>query len=210
MGSLLRYFHKVFELTSFLTMTGSIALILNGCVISGILFIYLFPLILHKFTCHIIPLEEGISYIEKGKYNPWLTSYRIQKIFLILPILEKVLMCVPGLFPLWLRAWGSKVGKGVEFPPSTLITDRSFLNIGDNVLIGNEIYFSPHLVKRKNMKALVFLKTISIGKNSFIGGKVNLFAGSTLSNGFELPAVSYVGPNMKDSYHKIESTKVSP
>lgn len=209
MESILRYFHKFFELTPFLTLLGSLLFITNGCTISGILFLYLFPLFLHQLTCRSIPLKEGISYIEKGKYNPWLTSYRIQKFFLILPILEKFLMCVPGLFPLWLRAWGSTIGKGVESPPSTLITDRSFLDIGNNVLLGNEIYLSPHLVKQKSEKPLVYLKTIKIGDNCFIGGKTNLFAGSQLRKGSIIPAVSFVGPNMKDSYHKIDSTKVS-
>jgi hypothetical protein len=208
MEALFRKFHKVFELVTVLTLSISAILLLNGHIVLAFLNIYLTPLTLHHLCNSVIPLEEGGSYITMGEYNPWLTSYRIQKIYLLIPLFERLLMCVPGLFPFWLRLWGSKIGTGVEFPPETIITDRSFLNIGDHVLIGNQCYFSPHLVKQKGHKAFVYVKEIHVGGGSFLGGKCSFFAGASLDAGTKLPAVSYVGPNMKNRFYKLEAQMV--
>lgn len=155
---------------------------------------YLTPLLCFRAHNLVFPLREGGSYFGIDYYSPWLTAHRLQIIYAVFPVLERVLTVVPGLFSLWLRAWGSRVGRGVLWLPGVEITDRSHLDIGDNVFIGNKVYLSPHIVRDAGDKRfLLFYRRITIGSGSFIG------AGSRFGPGAMVPAGSRV-PILSDLY----------
>lgn len=155
---------------------------------------YLTPLIAFRLHGLFFKIKEGPSYFGIDYYSPWLTAHRLQIVFAVFPVLERVLTVVPGLFSLWLRAWGSKIGRGVLWLPGVEITDRSHLVIGDDVFVGNKVYFSPHVVRDAGEKKfLLYYKRITVGSGSFVG------AGSRLGPGAVIPPQSRV-PLLTDVY----------
>ncbi|MBY0414837.1 MAG: hypothetical protein K2Q18_11755 [Bdellovibrionales bacterium] len=96
-------------------------------------------------------------------------------------------MTVPGLYSLWLRLWGSKIGKNVNWV-NTLVIDRSGLDIGDNVFFGYQCYLSAHVAMIMNGKLILYFKHISVGSNSFIGASSVLTPGSKIKDLSIVPA----------------------
>lgn len=157
--------------------------------------LYLVPLITWKIFNFFYPLKEGNSYIAGSTFSPWLSSYRIQEIYLKFPYLEKFLLLVPFLFNAWLRAWGSKVGKRVIFTPNITITDRAGLEIGDNVYFGDQCYLSSHFVLEKNKKFLLLYKKIHIEDDVFVGSFTKFSPGAVVKKGSRVRTHSYFGIN---------------
>lgn len=157
--------------------------------------LYLFPLITWKFINFFYPLKEGKSYIAGPTFSPWLTSYRIQEIYIKLPVLEKIIMLVPFLYNVWLRAWGSKIGKRVLFAPNITIIDRAGLEIGNYVYFGDGCYLSSHLILEKNKKFICFYKKIKIEDNSFIGAFTTLAPGALIKEGSRIRTFSFFRMN---------------
>ena len=53
---------------------------------------------------------------------------------------------VPGLYSLWLRIWGSRVGRLVYWSPGLEVLDRSLLDVGDQVVFGIGVRLNPHVL----------------------------------------------------------------
>ena len=69
-------------------------------------------------------------------------------IFCRLPMLEEIMRLVPGLYSLWLRLWGARVGRLTYWGAGLRILDRSFLHIGDDVIFGAAVRLNPHVLTR--------------------------------------------------------------
>jgi len=158
---------------------------------------YLVPLVLFRVICAIYPMKIGASFFGEDKFSPWISSYRIQQVYLMFPILERLLFIVPGLFNLWLRLWGSKIGKNVNFIPGVEVVDRGHITIGDNVFIGNKCYFSPHVVQVRKGRFFLYYKGITIGDNCFLGAFSTFGPGTEIASGTSLPSGSYYTVNKK-------------
>jgi acetyltransferase-like isoleucine patch superfamily enzyme len=149
----------------------------------GLLFVVFFlsPLIwrLLKLCFSEIPL---VSYI--GKYAPhgnlWLISYQLQFIYNTFPVLESFLKFLPGFYSIWLRLWGNKIGKKINWAPLTYIVDRTHLELGDRLLIGNKTYITSHVLKKKDKKYFLFFKPVIIGDDSFISFSCTIGPGTQL------------------------------
>jgi len=167
-------------------------------IIPGIL--YGIPLFTFRVINLFSPLKEGASYIGESGYSPWLGSHKIQMIYHSFPVLERVLILVPGLFSLWLRLWGSKIGKSVYWTPHTEVVDRTHLEIGDHVFIGNKVYLSPHVVTRKRGRFFLYFKRVRIGDGAFIGAGSRFGPGATVEAGAHVPLLSdfYVNRTVKE------------
>ncbi len=109
-------------------------------------FIYLIPVIIFRIHNRIYPLKEGSWDLSKKVYNPWWTSYNLQYPFIALPFLESLLHFIPGLYSVWLRSWGSEIGKNVFWTPRVEIGDRSLVVIQDDVIVGHITSMVCHLV----------------------------------------------------------------
>ena len=157
--------------------------------------LYLVPLLTWRFLNLVYPLKEGTSYIAGSTFSPWLSSYRIQEIYLRFPFLEKVIMLTPFLYNVWLRLWGSKVGKRVIFTHNISITDRSGLVIGNNVYFGDQCYLSCHFVLEKNKKLLLIYKKIRIEDDVFIGSFTKFSPGAVAKKGSRVNTHSFFGLN---------------
>jgi len=85
---------------------------------------------------------------------------------------------VPGVYSLWLRLWGSRVGKLTYWAPGTVILDRGFLDIGDNVVFGAGVRLNPHVMEND-----LRLARVKIGDGAMIGGYSLLTAGTEIAAG---------------------------
>ena len=165
--------------------TPSIAGLALVCVVP-----YAVPLFLFRLMMLIAPLKEGREYLDRGKFSPWFIAYRLQVIYGLLPFLEGILLAFPGLFSFWLRCWGSRIGKNVFWAATVKVADRSHMTIGDNVFVGNEAYFSPHVVKRGRERNLLYYKGITIEDDCFIGAGSRMGPGVVIRSGAQLPALT--------------------
>ena len=156
-----------------------------------LLMIYGIPLVAARLAMTFWPLEEGGSVFGGGTgFSPWLVVHRIQLVYLFVPQFERFLLAVPGLFSLWLRLWGSKIGKKVLWPPSVEVVDRTHMKVGNGVLIGNKVHFSPHVVKPKEERLFLYLKSIEIGDRAFIGAGSRLGPGCKVLTGAHVPVLT--------------------
>lgn len=165
---------------------------------------YLVPLLLFRLMVAVLPIKEGGSVLAKGVWSSWFLSYRLQLIYGYFPFLEGALLAFPGLFSWWLRAWGSKVGKGVFWAATVQITDRGHLDIGDGAFFGNAVYLSPHVVQRRGGRGILYFKRIRIGKGSFVGAGCRLGPGVVVHDGALVPLLTDL--YLKEEFPPPEAT----
>ena len=118
----------------------------------------------------------------------------MQMIFCRLPFLEELLRLVPGLYSFWLRLWGAKIGRLTFWAPGLRILDRSFLNIGDDVVTGAGVRLNAHVIEHKNGKPQLHLANISIGHDCQIGGYSLLTAGVIVNESEKVHAFALLPP----------------
>jgi hypothetical protein len=160
---------------------------------------YLLPLAIQRIVLGIYPMKEGGSYIglNEPTFSPWLFSLRVQQIYLVFPQLERLLFYLPNMYTLWLRAWGSSIGKNVFWTPGTIVNDRSLMDVGDYVVFGHNTYMSSHFLRAKNGRFFVYVKKIKIGSGSFVGAFTKMGPGTTIAPGTQIPALSTFSVNKK-------------
>jgi hypothetical protein len=145
--------------------------------------LYLAPPALARLALPRTPGPEGRLVIGSKPFFVWWFVFQLQIVFGRLTILEELLRLVPGLYSQWLRLWGSQIGRFTYWSPGTLITDRSFLSIGDDVVLGAGVRLNPHvLAKRKTGEMELLLATVRIGNRSLIGGYSLLTAGTEIAD----------------------------
>lgn len=169
-------------------------------VVTVILFLfslYGFPLCIYRIHHYFYPVVEGISYLKGKNYSPWWGSHQIQAIYITFPALEALLRLIPGLFSLWLRLWGSQIGRSVYWTPQIQIADRGLLEIGDRVIFGYGVGLYSHVIKPRKGDLMLYVKKIKIGDDVFVGAGSNLGPGVTIASGSYIPALTNVYPNQK-------------
>jgi acetyltransferase-like isoleucine patch superfamily enzyme len=131
---------------------------------------YLLPLVAFHLHNRVWRLEEGTFSIVQG-YSPWFGTHMIQQGFIAMPFLEEVLRLFPGLFAVWLRAWGAKIGQGVYFAPAFEIGDRSLLEVGDGVVFGYGVKMSSHVISpsRSHGGMKIYIKRVRFEDRCFVG-----------------------------------------
>jgi acetyltransferase-like isoleucine patch superfamily enzyme len=95
---------------------------------------------------------------------------------------------------LYYRLLGAKIGKGVTIEKGTTLGEYDLLEIGDNVHL-NRCICRPFAIERNTS---MYLRKIMIGKNSSIGLKSHVAAGSFL------PEDTFIGAN-SSSYEVADS-----
>jgi acetyltransferase-like isoleucine patch superfamily enzyme len=153
-----------------------------------ILFIYMLPPICWRFIKWSFGDIPTISYVGKNSPtgNLWLISYKLQYLFNSFPFFENILKFFPELYSSWLRLWGSKIGKKINWAPESNLVDRTHLILGDRLLIGNKTYITSHVIKKKDNKYLLFFKPVEVQSDSVISFSC------TLGPGLFLPEKSFV------------------
>lgn len=147
---------------------------------------YLLPLILNKIHDTFFPLKEDSTDLSLKIYSAWWGTHQLQYLFIALPVFEQILHLVPGLFSLWLRAWGSKIGKNVFWTPRVDILDRGLIEIGNSVVLGHLTAMSSHAVVDIEGRPFLIIKKVRIGDKSFIGADSQFGPGTTIEAGSKI------------------------
>ncbi len=156
--------------------------------------IYIFPLIIFRILNFFTPIKEGVSDILNDRFSPWWAGHQIQMLFISIPSLEAILRIIPGLFSLWLRCWGSKVGKRVYWTPGSVHYDRNLLRIGNGVIFGERSTTVCHVITPKDGKGLLRIKFVEIEDYAFIGAGCVLSPGVIVESGVMIKAGTDVYP----------------
>lgn len=162
---------------------------------SLLLVVYGLPPLMYHLHHQFYPVEEGISYLRSKDYSAWWGTHQIQVIYIAVPVLEALLRLVPGLFSLWLRLWGAKIGQNVYWTPGLEIADRGLLEVGDRVVFGHRTGLYAHVIKPSKNNLMLYVKKISIGSDVFIGAGAVLGPGAKIEQCVYIPAKSQLYPN---------------
>ena len=109
---------------------------------------------------------------------------QLQVVFCRLTFLEELLRMVPSLYSAWLRLWGAKIGRLTYWAAGTMILDRSFLRVGDDVIFGAGVRINAHVLQKQDDGGLeLLLGTIKIGDRASVGGYSLLTSGCEIAAG---------------------------
>ncbi len=155
--------------------------------------IYILPPLVHRVHGLIWPVIEGVSRLDTPRYSPWWASHNFQSIYDALPFLERILRLLPGCYSSWLRFWGSKVGRRVYWTPSVEITDRSLIQVGDDVVFGHRVASYGHVIRIRNGEMRLTVRRITIGDRVFIGAGSRLGPGARIADDTVVPLLTDIG-----------------
>lgn len=158
-------------------------------------FFYLFPPFAAMVIRKLFPLEcQRYAYGSK-QFMVWWALFSLQVLFLRLPVLEEILRIMPGCYSVWLRLWGAKIGRLTYWAPGTVILDRTFLCIGDDVIFGAGVRINPHVIgQAEGGGRELLLAPVTIGDRVVVGGYSLLTAGTSLQPGQTLRAFTVSPP----------------
>lgn len=156
--------------------------------------LYLVPLLAFRLHQLIAPLRAGGSRLDGQAYVPWWGGHQIQLIYIAVPQLEALLRIVPGLYSLWLRAWGSRIGRRVHWTPLVEVTDRSLLEVGDGVIFGHRAVLFGHVIRHGKQHLLLYVRPVKIGDGVFVGAGSAIGPGAVIQPGVRLDAETRVYP----------------
>jgi len=143
--------------------------------------LYLTPPLIARVVLAAGAFKQTRICVGSAAFFRWWTLFQLQVIFCRLPALEEILRLAPGLYSLWLRVWGSRVGRLTYWAPGAFVSDRSFLMIGNDVVFGAGVRLIPHLIQRAESGTLeLCLAKIEIGDRVVVGGFSILSAGTVV------------------------------
>jgi acetyltransferase-like isoleucine patch superfamily enzyme len=150
-----------------------------GGIVLGLVLLYLVPPLIARVILLSSNFQSPEIEIGSRAFFQWWALFQIQILFCRFPALEEILRLVPGVYSLWLRLWGARIGRLTYWSPGAFISDRSFLSLGHDVVIGAGVRLIPHLIHRDTSgKIRLTLARIEIGDRSIIGGYSILSAGT--------------------------------
>ena len=130
----------------------------------------------------LAPISEGHIRIGTHAFFTWWALANLQMLFSRLPMLEEFIRLVPGLYSFWLRLWGARIGRLTYWGAGLRILDRSFLQVGDDVIFGAAVRLNPHVLARNESGDMeLILASIVVGDRSVVGGYSLLTAGTELA-----------------------------
>lgn len=150
-------------------------------VAAALAVIYLLPALTARIIVKGFPIHSTVLSLGSADFFKWWALLNIQMIFCRLPILEEAMRIIPAVYSAWLRLWGSRIGRLVFWSPGTQILDRSFLDVGDDVLFGVGVQLIPHVMVRNDKgENEVLLAPVKVGDRAVVGGYSLLGPGSEI------------------------------
>lgn len=146
-------------------------------IAAAFVFLYLLPLIPARILRESLRKSTPEIAVGSPDFLKWWACFQCQVFFLRFPATEEIIRLIPGAYSLWLRLWGSRIGKLTYWAPRTSILDRGFLDIGDNVVFGAGVKLNPHVIDN----GMLLLEPVTIGDRAAIGGYSLLTAGTVIS-----------------------------
>ena len=146
--------------------------------------LYLLPPVGVRLVLLGRPLAAGRIEIGSGAFLRWWFTAQSQMVFARLPWLDDALRLIPGLYSLWLRVWGSRIGSLVYWSPGVVVIDRSLVIVGDRVAFGAGARVVPHVIAPgADGRAALFLAPVTIGDDALVGAYSTLLLGSVVAPG---------------------------
>jgi len=153
------------------------------------------PPLVVRMILVIRPLPSTDIAVGSAPFMVWWLTSQWQVIFNRLPWIEEILRLVPGLYAVWLRLWGARIGKLVYWTPGLRLLDRPLLEIGDRVVFGVGVKIAPHIIMPNKEGQLVLrVATVRIGDDVLVGGYSILLAGSWIGPGEASPGKRELAP----------------
>ena len=131
----------------------------------------------------------GRSAVGSGAFLRWWWQAQWQVVFNRLPAIEEGVRLVPGLYALWLRLWGSRVGRFVYFTPGLRVLDRQFVRLGDGCAFGAGVSLNAHVIgpDPETGVSTLLVAPVSVGAGALVGGGSVLTAGCFVEGGETSP-----------------------
>lgn len=153
-------------------------------VLGALAALYLLPPLLARGLLLTRPFRDTHIALDSPDFLRWWALWCLQALFCRWPCLEEGLRLVPGLYSVWLRFWGARIGRLTYWAPGLLILDRPFLEIGDDVMFGAGVRLNPHVIAPdENGRIQLLLAPVNIGDGALIGGYALLTAGAEIPPG---------------------------
>jgi len=149
--------------------------------------IYLLPLLIYRLHNFVSPLQHGVSDLAAPCYSSWWGGHQIQILYAVFPVFERVLRVIPGAYSMWLRAWGSSIGRGVYWTPQVEIHDRGSMVIGDGVVFGHKVECYGHVIKPRGDRLMLYCERVIIGSGTFVGAGVRMGPGTKVGENCFIP-----------------------
>lgn len=151
--------------------------------------LYGLPPLCYRLHQWLWPVRDGIYRLDLPQhYVPWWGGHMLQLPYHALPQLEAVLRLIPGLYSLWLRAWGARIGRNVYWTPQVDITDRGLLEVGDHSILGHKTGCYAHVIVQRDDGMRLYVRRIRIGRQVMVGAGSRLGPGTRIADGTCLPA----------------------
>ena len=159
-------------------------------VLAAVATLYLAPPLAARLLLAIAPFGKTVIAMGTRDFFTWWALLGFQMIFCRFPALEEALRVVPALYSFWLRLWGARIGRLVYWSAGTRVLDRSFLDIGDDVIFGAGVRLNPHVLARNASGELeLVLAPVKVGARAIVGGYSLLTAGTEIMPGECLQAL---------------------
>ncbi len=154
-------------------------------------------------------LPSGETKAPSNIFFRWWMTWQLQMLFNRLPWIEEILRFVPGLYSLWLRLWGARIGRLTLWSPGVRIYDRPLLHIGDDVVLGIDARLVGHFggLDAQGRVTLV-LGPVTLGDRTSLGGGAMLAPGCTVEADQATEALFLGAPftRWRDGKRVIEDT----
>jgi hypothetical protein len=150
--------------------------------------LYVLPVVAVRAFLAIRPLTLGQLHTGDPGFLAWWFTAQWQVIFVRLPFLEELLRLIPGLYSLWLRLWGARIGALVYWAPGVAILDRPLVRIGSRVIFGIGVRINPHVIAPFDLedgdrRVGLHIDHVTIGDDALVGGYSLLLPGSEIEAG---------------------------
>ena len=150
--------------------------------------LFLLPPLVVRASTWWRPLLNGRLEPGSGGFLHWWFTAQWQIVFTRLPMLEEAIRMIPGLYSLWLRLWGARVGTLVYWSPGVVILDRPLVRIGSRVIFGVGVRLNPHVLAPDGPRRMaLYLAPIAIGNDALVGGYSMLLPGCAVADGEVTP-----------------------
>lgn len=168
----------------------------GGRTAAALAWIYVLPPLAGRAAITLFGAPQGERLGQESRaYRVWWFLTQCQVLFNRFAFLEELLRLVPGLYALWLNAWGARVSPVVYWGPGAAVVDRYALHIDRGAVIGMRAVIAGHLaVKDADGAFRVTLAPVEIGEGALIGAYVGIAPGCSIAPGEEVPAASFLRP----------------
>ena len=147
-------------------------------------FLFLVPPLVVRGATMWTPLATGLVQPGSAAFLHWWFTAQWQVVFARLPALEELMRMIPGLYSMWLRLWGARVGALVYWSPGVVILDRSLVRIGSRVILGTGARFNPHTLAPVAPREMnLYLGPITVRDDALIGAFSQLLPGCEVAAG---------------------------